>query len=91
VKAKLKNIVDRAYIGIGLVLYLTRYFDLPNGEDDGRMIFDATVIGVNDALWAPTFMFPIMECLLMSVGPGTFMKDRDIGEMFYNFRLSPVV
>ena len=55
------------------------------------MLFDSTVSGLNDYLWDPNFMFPSTGSLLMMVGPETHMVNLNIGEIFYNFRLSLVL
>ena len=36
-------------------------------------------------------MFPSMGSLIMMVGPEMHIVDLDVGEMFYNFRISSVL
>ena len=55
------------------------------------MVFDATVIGLNNSLWDTNFMLPSMVSFIMMVGSEMHMVNLDVGEMFYNFRLSPVL
>ena len=55
------------------------------------MVFDATVSGINNGLWEPNFMIPVVAILFMVVGPETHMVYLDAGDMFYNFRRSSVL
>ena len=68
-----------------VILALTSFFSVPKGTYDIRMVFDATLSGLNNYLWDPNFMLPSMGSLLMIVGPETYMVDLDFGEMFYKF------
>ena len=55
------------------------------------MVFDANMSGINVSLWYPNLMLPVIGSLLMIVGPEMHMVDIDVGDMFYNFRISPVL
>jgi hypothetical protein len=48
--AKLKYVVDRTYLEKSLVKSLTNFFGVPKGDGDIRMVCDATMLGLNDAL-----------------------------------------
>jgi hypothetical protein len=61
---KLSNVTWKGYIGPGNVLSLTQYFAVPKGESDIRMVYDASVLGINDCLWVPSFVFPGTETLV---------------------------
>ena len=91
VDKNMNKLVSRGYITKVVILVLTSFFSLPKGIDDIRMMFDATVSVLNGSLWAPNFMLPSMGSFIMMVGPETHMVDLDIGEMFYNFRLSSLM
>jgi hypothetical protein len=51
------------------------------------MVYDASVSGLNDAIWVPRFPLPTIQTHLRAVEEGTWMADLDIGEMFLNFVL----
>ena len=51
------------------------------------MVYDATKSGLNDAVWAPWFAIPNVDCHLRAAEVGTFMADCDVGGMFLNFML----
>ena len=81
---KLLSVQERGYISVGEVKSLISFFDVPEGFEDIRMVYDGTKSGLNEALWAPWFALPTVDSLLRSVDPGTFMADNYIGEMFLN-------
>ena len=84
---KLNKVRTRRYIAPGFVTSLTSFFAVPKGEDDIRMVYDASVSGLNDTIWIPRFPLPTIQTHLRSVQEGTWMADLDIGEMFLNFVL----
>ena len=51
VTKNMRKLVARGYIKEGVTLALTSFFSVPNGINDVRMVFDATVSGLNDYLW----------------------------------------
>ena len=87
VQAKLNDVRRKGYISEGEVVSVTSLFDVPKGNDDIRLVYDATKSGLNEAVWAPWFALQTCESHLRSVDPGTFMGDADLGEMFLNFPL----
>jgi hypothetical protein len=60
-KAKLSKVRDRRYITPGFVKSLTTFFSVPKGEDDIRMVYDASVSGLNNAIWVPRFLLPTVN------------------------------
>lgn len=89
VRKKLEKVINRAYIveaGISLKS-LIKYFPVPKGEDDIRIVYDATANELNEAVWVPSFWLPTVESMLRALDPNSFMLDRDIGEQFLNFPL----
>jgi len=88
---KLNKVRGRGYIQKMEVRSLTNYFAVPKGQDDIRMVFDATQSGLNAALWAPNFQLPTADTLVRSIGTGAWMGDLDVGEMFLNFCLDPAL
>mmetsp|Transcript_17572 Transcript_17572/g.49639 ORF Transcript_17572/g.49639 Transcript_17572/m.49639 type:complete len:1287 (+) Transcript_17572:10428-14288(+) len=84
---KLDTVRSRRYITPGPVNSLTSFFSVPKGEDDVRMVYDATASGLNDSIWVPSFSLPTINTHLRGVNHNTYMADNDIGEMFLNFTL----
>jgi hypothetical protein len=93
VAKKLQSVRDKNYIAGGgdPVESLTSFFHVPKGDEDIRMVYDGTASGLNDSLWVPRFGMPTIRTHLRGVEPGTFMADVDIGEMFLNFMLHPLI
>ena len=87
----MRKLFARGYIMEVLILALTSIFSVPKGTYDIRMVFDATVRGINDYMWAPNFMLPSIGSLLMMVGAETHTVDLDVGYIFYNFWLLSVL
>jgi len=91
VAKKLNKFLSRDYLSSGTAHSLVSYFTVPKGEDDVRVVFDGTKSGLNNALWAPTFCLPTVDSILPMLEPGTWQADIDVGEMFYNFMLDPMI
>ncbi len=64
---------------------------MPKGDDDTRIVYDATKCGLNKALWAPNFFLPTIDSLLHNADHDTFYGDIDLGEMFLNYALDEAV
>ena len=84
---KLNKVIQRGYIKRGLVKSLIKYFAVPKGIDDVRMVYDGTASGFNESIWVPNFGLPTIDTLIRATGPTTWMVDLDIGDMFLNFML----
>jgi hypothetical protein len=41
-----------------------KFFPVPKGEDDIRIIYDATANELNKAVWVPTFWLPTINSLV---------------------------
>ena len=52
------------------------------------MLYNGASSGLNNSLWDPHFDLPMVQTMLRATEEGTYMEDRDIGEMFLNFMLS---
>lgn len=97
VRKKLSSILRKRYVVVkDNMKYLTHFPPVvrtwkdgrsKKGVDEIRMVYDATKSGLNDAVWAPWFTMPTVDCHLRAVEAGTFMVDCDMGEMFLNFML----
>ena len=89
VREKLSDVRKKGYISKEKIKVksVTSFFDVPKGNEDIRMVYNATSSGLNEAVWAPWFALPTVETHLRGVVPGTYMVDCDLGEMFLNFML----
>lgn len=91
VKEKVEKVIRRRYlarVSTGLKLKsLIKYFAVPKGLDDVRIVYDGTASGLNDAIWAPSFWLPTIDSLVRALDADSWMSDRDIGDMFLNFQL----
>lgn len=89
VKEKVMKVVKRKYM-VGTTVPLSsliKYFAVPKGEDDIRIVYDATASGLNECVWAPSFWLPTVDSMLRALDADSWMADRDIGDMFLNFEL----
>lgn len=68
-----------------------RFFAVPKEEGDIHMVYDASLSGLNDVIWTPSFMLPMIDSLLRAVDKDTWTTDLDVGEMFSNFPLKEAV
>ena len=84
---KLHKVQERGYVVPGHVTSLTNYFCVPKGNDDIRMVYDATQCGLNEAVDPPNFFMPTIDSSLRSVESTTWSGDIDLGEMFLNYML----
>ena len=71
----------------GFIKSLIRFFVVPKGDSDVRVVYDGTSSGFNHWVWAPSFGLPTIESMLRLVDHQTWLGDLDIGEMFLNFPL----
>ena len=89
VREKVEKVLKRRYmVRSGLkIKSLIKYFPVPKGEDDVRIVYDATANDLNDRVWAPSFWLPSIHSLVRALDKDCWMTDRDVGEMFHNFQL----
>ena len=91
VREKIKKVIKRRYMTRVTTEWdiksLIKFFAVPKGERDIRMVYDATASGLNAAVWAPTFWLPTINTLVRSLDSSSWMTDRDMGDMFLNFPL----
>ena len=71
----MRKLVTKGYITEGVILGMTSLFFVLKRIDDIRMVFDATLSGLNNYLWDPNFMLLSMSSLLVIVGQDTHMVD----------------
>jgi hypothetical protein len=93
VRPKIEKVINRRYlarVSSGLKLKsLIKYFAVPKGLDDIRIVYDGTASGLNDDVWAPPFWLATIESLIRALSDSSWMADRDIGDMFLSFALHP--
>jgi hypothetical protein len=89
--AKLDKVLERGYISPGFVASLTWYFAVPKGEHDIRLVYDGTDLGLNNALWSPSFWLPNSSSAVRLLLFYSFLFDSDIGECFLNFPNDPII
>jgi hypothetical protein len=91
-REKVGKVMRRRYLlptgtpGTSVKSYI-KYFAVPKGVDNIRMVYDATANKLNKAVWVPTFWLPTIDMLVRNVGRDSWMMDRDIRDMFLNFQL----
>ena len=88
-KEKIFKVLKRRYLRtLGIkIKSMIKYFAVPKGEDDIRMVYDATANHLNECVWVPTFWLPTIESLIRTLDQNSWMTDRDVGDMFLNFKL----
>jgi hypothetical protein len=88
-RKKVKKFVERKYIAppTNRIKSLIKYFTIPKGLQDWRIVFHAGTNHLNNCVWAPLFCLPTVSLLLRIVDEETLMLDMDVGEMFLNFQL----
>jgi hypothetical protein len=86
-KTKLNVPRAKRYIVVSYVKSKTGFFAVAKGENDIRIVYDASKCGLNDALWCPSFFLPTIDSILRNADSGTWFGDIDLGEMFLNFML----
>jgi hypothetical protein len=88
-KEKIFKVVKRRYLlTTGTkVKSLIKYFAVPKGEDDIRLVYDATANKLNNCVWVPTFWLPTIDLLVRALDKDLWMMDRNVEDMFLNFQL----
>lgn len=67
VREKLKDVLGNGYIAKGEVMLVTSLFNVSKGNDDLRLVYDATKSGLNEACSAPWFSLQTCESHLCAV------------------------
>jgi hypothetical protein len=68
-KDKILKVLQWRYLlttGIKVKL-LIKYFAVPKGDDDIRMVYDATANKLNECVWVPTFWLPTIDSLVRAL------------------------
>ena len=67
------------------------FFYVPKGEDDIRMVYDGTKLGLNKSLYAPWLALPTIDTLAQWVFVGSWCADNNYCDIFLNFPLHPAL
>jgi len=88
-KEKIAKVLGRRYLRptISPIKSHIKYFAVPKGEDDVRIVYDATANGLNKCVWSPSFWLPTIDTLVRGLDGDSWMTDRDVADMFLNFQL----
>lgn len=92
IRAKIDKVLYRRYMvgastsGVALKSWI-RYFGVPKGEFDIRVVYDGTANGLNDSIFTPTFWLPTIDTLTRALDSTSWMADRDVMDMFLNYTL----
>jgi len=86
---KIAKVLRRRYLRspVSPIKLNIKYFAVPKGEADVRMVYDATANGLNECVWSPPFWLPTLNTLVRCLDEDLWMTDRDMGDMFLNFQL----
>ena len=88
IEEKINRIIAVRHLGSGYVHWDIRFFDVPKGDSDIRIVYNGTDNGINLEVWTPTFYLLTSLSLSRLLEPRTYQMDMDIGEMFPNFVLN---
>jgi hypothetical protein len=98
IRGKVRKFVKKGYISPPeqKVKSLIKYFTFPKGVLEGvvqdwRVVFHAGANKLNDCIWVPSFALPSLNFRLRIVDSNSLREDKDMGEMFLNFRLDPEI
>ncbi len=70
-----------------IIKLLIKYFAVPKGDDNVRIVYDATANKLNECVWVPSFWLPTIDTLVRALDENSWMMDRDVGDMFLNYQL----
>ena len=88
---KILDIRSKGYLTPAPAKSWIRFFGVPKGDSDVRMVYDGTRSGLNEALWAPWFPLPTASTHLKMVDSDSWMADNDAGEFFLNWMMDEKV
>jgi hypothetical protein len=88
-KEKITKVVRRRYLVMAgiTIKSLIKYFAVPKGEDNVRLVYDATVNNLNECVWVPSFWLPTIDSLVRALDEQSWMTDCDVSNMFLNYQL----
>ena len=92
-KEKISKVVRRRYLSTTCINIksLIKYFAVPKGEDDVRLVYNAMTNKLNECVWVPSFWLPTIDSLVRALDEDSWMTNRDVGDMFLNYQLHQTV
>jgi hypothetical protein len=92
-KEKITKVVRRRYLSTTCIniISLIKYFAVPKGKDDVRLVYDTTANKLNECVWVPSFWLSTIDSLVRALNKDSWMTDRDVGDMFLNYQLHGTV
>ncbi len=80
---KIKKFFEQKYIAspTSQIRSLIKYFAVPKGLQDWRIVFHAGVNHLNNCVWVPLFCLPTVNSLLQIMDEEMLMLDIDDGKM----------
>jgi hypothetical protein len=87
-REKIGKVFKRRYLlstGLAIKSFI-KYFTVPKGEDDIRLVYNATANKLNECVWVPSFWLPRIDSLIRALDKNLWTTDR-VGDMFLNFQL----
>jgi len=91
--SKILKSIKRGYLipaSLPEVKNLIDYFAVPKA-DDIRLVLNGSSCGLNSSTWASNFWLPNSNTMVRQLGFNYKSVDLDLGEMFLNFPLSPLL
>jgi hypothetical protein len=87
-RKKIRKFVEQKYIAppTGWIRSLIKYFAVPKGDDNVRIVSNATANRLNKCIWVPSFWPPTINTLVCALDKNSWMMDRDVGDMFLNYQ-----
>ena len=79
IKAKIEKVLRRRYMvgsrasGVTLKSWI-RYFGVPKGEFDIRIVYDGTANGLNDTIYVPSFWLPTIDSVSRALDDTSWMS-----------------
>jgi hypothetical protein len=88
-KTKLMKVIRQKYVDVSdeEIISFIEYFAVPKG-DDIRMVYDGTMSGLNDCLFAPWFALPTMTSMFRGLDLDFWCADNDFSDNFLNYWIS---
>jgi hypothetical protein len=88
-KEKIGKVVRRRYLVTMdiIIKLLIKYFAVPKGDDDVRIVYNTTANRLNECAWVLSFWLPTIDTLMHALDENSWILDRDMGDMFLNYQL----
>ena len=64
---------------------------MPKGEDNIILVYYITALGLDDALWAPTFLMPLVDNVFEMANDSSRFGDIDAAEIFHNYNRAEIL